>query len=452
MSSKHGSKRALILAVNAGSSSLKVSLFNRRTASWQSTSSSPEIVQLLLTSTITSISQTPATFSFQLAAHDTGREAHKVSVDDIKDHASAFQHFLDYLKREGHIDRDAIGHVCHRIVHGGDYLEPVVITNKTYHHIERLSDLAPLHNGGALSVMQACIEQLQTAQSIAYFDTSFHRTIPKHITMYPIPQDIAQKRGLKKYGFHGLSYAFILGAVSAFLHKDPSETNLIAMHLGSGASVCAIQNGRSLDTSMGLTPVSGLPGATRSGAIDPALVFHYTNRAGRISHDRAQVVDVRVTEAEEILNTQSGWAAITGTADFGEIVQEMKAVEARRVEGAEVNDDDDEKWGVAFELLVDRILDFVGGYYVKLGGKVDALVFAGGIGEKSADLRQAVAAKLDCLGFAIDPNANREANGTKDAVVDIGKLKDTRRVLVCRTDEQYEMAKECAMDPKFWED
>lgn len=134
---------------------------------------------------------------------------------------------------------------------------------------------------------------------------------------------IAEPRGLKKYGFHGLSYASILRSVSAFLHKPAHQTSLIVLHLGSGASACAIKDGRSVDTSMGLTPLHGLPGATRAGALDPATIFHYTNKAGRISHDKAQAVNVGVTEAEEILNKKSGWKALTGTSDFGEIVKGM---------------------------------------------------------------------------------------------------------------------------------
>ncbi|KAJ8468850.1 hypothetical protein ONZ51_g9376 [Trametes cubensis] len=440
MSADPAPKHGLILAVNAGSSSLKISLFKRDGASPESPH---DIVDLLLTSTITNISQPPASFSFQLASHAEGREAKKEPVKSIKDHASAFQHFLDYLKREASIDRSEIVHICHRVVHGGDYFEPVIITDESYHYIERLSDLAPLHNGGALSVMKACIQELPNANSIAYFDTSFHRTMPQHISMYPIRQDIAKKRGLKKYGFHGLSYAYILRA-------DPSQTSLIVMHLGSGASMCAIKHGKSLDTTMGLTPVSGLPGATRSGAIDPSLIFHYTNRAGRISHDRSVAVNVHVTEAEEILNKRSGWAALTGTTDFGTIVSEMKKVEARR-ESGEVVAEEEGKWKIAFDIMLDRILGYLGAYYVKLGGEVDALVFAGGIGERSIELREAVVENAKCLGFALDPQANAEVDGKDGAVVDIGKLKDMRRVVVCRTDEQLEMAKECAMSPKFWQ-
>lgn len=238
------------------------------------------------------------------------------------------------------------------------------------------------------------------------------------------------------------------------------------LHLGSGASACAIRAGASLDTSMGLTPLSGLPGATRSGAVDPSLIFHYTNRAGRITHERAAAVDVHVTEAEDILNKHAGWAALTGTPDFAVVVRNMK--EAR---GAGGEWEGEGRWRLAFELFVDRIAGFVGEYFVKLGGEVDALVFAGGIGEKSVELREAVAAKAACLGFELDAEANAEAGQSDAVVTDVGTGRGTRRVLVCRTDEQVrfaphsvrlragliassvqlEMAKECALADKFWE-
>ena len=171
--------------------------------------------------------------------------------------------------------------------------------------------------------------------------------------------------------------------------QDPSTLNLIVLHLGSGASVCAIKQGKSLDTSMGLTPLTGLPGATRSGQVDPSLIFHYTNKAGRISHDRSQEVNVHVTNAEDILNKRSGWKAITGTTDFGEVVKNMKA-HADAAPGT-----DDAKWKLAYDLFVDRIYDFVGAYYLKLGGKVDAIVFSGGIGERSVELRQTIVGQME---------------------------------------------------------
>ena len=207
------------------------------------------------------------------------------------------------------------------------------------------------------------------------------------------------------------------------------------MHLGSGASICAIREGQSLDTSMGLTPVSGLPGATRSGLVDPSLIFHYTNRAGRITHDPSQAVDVRVTQAEEILNTESGWKALTGTADFGEVVKNMKVNGAAG--GSNVAEwQGDAKWRLAFDLFVDRIVGFVGSYYVRLGGRIDALVFSGGIGEKSAELREAVVRHAECIGFKLDEEANAKASQQEGAVVNVGKRTDAARVIVCRTDEQ----------------
>ncbi|KAI0925724.1 hypothetical protein AcV5_008384 [Taiwanofungus camphoratus] len=434
MTETHPPRNGLILSVNAGSSSLKISLYRRDgrgRSTRQPMGRRDDPVDLLLTSSISSMSAPPALFTFQLVSHEQGREVKKEPVDGVKDHTSAFEHFLRYLKQEASIDREEIVHVCHRVVHGGDYLEPVVISEESYHHIERLSDLAPLHNGSALSVMKACIQALPKANSIAYFDTSFHRSIPLHIASYAINQEIAQKRGLKKYGFHGLSYAYILSAVSHYLQKDPSSTNLIVMHLGSGASMVAIKGGKSLDTTMGLTPLNGLPGATRSGAIDPSLIFHYTNKAGRISHDRSTAVDVRVSQAEDILNTKSGWKALTGTTDFGEVVQRMK-----NAAGAQGGWGSEAKWRLVFDLFVDRIVGYVGSYFVKLGGDVDALVFSGGIGEKSMELREAVTEKATCLGFALDGGANEKAKDSGGVVVDIGKNKDARRVLVCRTDEQ----------------
>ncbi|GJE94515.1 acetate and butyrate kinase [Phanerochaete sordida] len=445
------SRDRLILSVNAGSSSLKISLYRLKSQSGPpDASDTAEPVELLLVSTISNISAPPASFTFSLVAHGTGREAKKEPVDSIHDHASAFAHFLDYLKQQASIDRSQIAHVCHRVVHGGDFFEPEVLTKESYQRIERLSDLAPLHNGAALSVMKACIDALPDSQSIAYFDTSFHRPIPAHIASYAIDQTIAKKRGLKKYGFHGLSYAYILRAVSQYLQRDPNTLNLIVMHLGSGASVCAIKAGKSLDTSMGLTPLTGLPGATRSGGVDPSLIFHYTNRVGRMSHDRDAAVDVHVTLAETILNKKSGWKAITGTADFGAVVQGMKEHQALLDAGAA--SEDDAKWKLAFDIFVDRICDYLGAYYVKLAGKVEALVFSGGIGERSVELRETITKQMECLGFGIDEAKNAAVDKEDGTVIDVGVSHDERRVLVCRTDEQLEMARECALEKRFWKD
>ncbi|KAI0806338.1 hypothetical protein BC629DRAFT_1580756 [Irpex lacteus] len=313
MADPHSVRRGLILAVNAGSSSLKISLYRNVENGTSHSQITSEPVELLLVSNITNISAPPASSLHTRSA------------------------LLRTRSQEGatSIDRSEIVHVCHRVVHGGDYFEPVVITTESYHHIERLSDLAPLHNGAALSVIKACIEALPNATSIAYFDTSFHRSMPPHIANYAIDQTIAKKRGLKKYGFQGsvttsradgfTSDAYILRAVAAYLKRVKRK---------------------SLDTSMGLTPLTGLPGANarRRSRPLPDLPLHEQSR--RISHDKSQAVNVPVTLAEEILNKKSGWKAIT------------------------------------------------------VEGKVDAVVFSGGIGERSVELREFVMGKMAC--FAVD--------------------------------------------------
>ncbi|KAL0954570.1 hypothetical protein HGRIS_003530 [Hohenbuehelia grisea] len=432
----------LVLSVNAGSSSLKISLYTAQH------DDNDEPVNLLLTSSISNISAPPAKFSFKSVNATKDAEPTKdAPVDSIHDHASAFEHFLDHLKREANIDREQITRICHRVVHGGDYHDPVIISDESYHHIEKLSDLAPLHNGAALSVIKACIANLPSSTSIAFFDTAFHRPMPPYIANYAINQTIARKRGLKKYGFHGLSYAFILRSVARFLNKPPDALNLIVLHLGSGASACAIRQGLSLDTSMGLTPLNGLPGATRAGAIDPSLIFHYTNKAGRITHDRKAAIQLHVTEAEDILNTKSGWKALTGTTDFGVITE--------KADLSNPNPDYDENpHRLAFDILVDRIMDYVGGYFLKLGGRVDALVFAGGIGERSEPLRARIGEQVKCLGFAgLDGSKNEAVDTVDGSVVDIGQGgSQERKILVCRTDEQLEMARECVLKKEFWDE
>ncbi|TDL16842.1 acetate and butyrate kinase [Rickenella mellea] len=426
----------LILSVNAGSSSLKISVFQPTVSS--DTNRVEEPVSLLLTASLSNLSSPPATFSSSANAQISRAKnvKHNEEADGVKDHESGFEYFLDHLQRETTLEKKDIVYVCHRVVHGGDYPGPVLISPESYHHIEGLSDLAPLHNGAALTVIKACMKILPGSHSIAYFDSSFHATIPPHISKYMIDTEIAEQKGLKKYGFHGSSYQFILRTVAQHLSKPISQTNLIVMHLGSGASICAIKDGKSLDTSMGLTPVDGLPGATRSGAIDPSLIFHYTSDAGKISHSATG--NVHVTEAEDILNKRSGWKALTGTTDFGQIVQ------------GTFNPSDPLylKYKLAFDIFLDRILNFLGAYYLKLGGSghLDAVVFSGGIGERSKELREAVIERCACLGFKLDKRKNTGVDEVDGSVVEIGEGDAAAKVMVCRTDEQLEMARQCALD------
>lgn len=410
----------IILSINAGSSSVKVSVF-----SYDSSNAKPQELAVIQVAGLTA---PPSTLKY-----DRGDQhvKHK-ELSEVSGQEGAFEYILKHLTEDDGLQElkhtDDIEFACHRVVHGGDYDEPTRIDRDTMHHLEALSDLAPLHNAGALTIVKAVHEKCPKAINVAFFDSAFHQTLPKAARTYAIDQKIAEQNKLRKYGFHGLSYAFIARTVSQHLKKPASELNIIALHLGSGASACCIQGGKSIDTSMGLTPLAGLPGATRSGDVDPSLIFHFTHDAGRLSASSTK--DMHITQAEDILNKKSGWAAITGTTDFG-------VISSKAEQG-------DEKCKLAFDIFIDRICGYVGSYYVKLGGEVDALVFAGGIGEKGAQLRDAVVSRATCLGFGLDEGAN--AKPGDQVVVDVGQAGFKHRVLVCQTDEQTEMARECAQE------
>ncbi|KAK3058925.1 hypothetical protein LTR09_000490 [Extremus antarcticus] len=411
----------IILSINAGSSSLKVSVF-----SYESSTSTPKQLAVIQ---IAGLTAPPANLSYD---HGDTHIKHQ-ELSNISGPEDAYQHILSHLISDKSLSElnheDNIEFACHRVVHGGSYTTPVRIDRDTYHHLERLSDLAPLHNAGALAIVKAVHEKCPKTTNIAFFDSAFHATLPLPVRTYAIDPEKAERNGLRKYGFHGLSYAFITRVAAKHLGKEVRETNLIALHLGSGASACCIKGGESVDTTMGLTPLAGLPGATRSGDVDPSLIFHLTHDAGSMAQSSTK--ELHITQAEQILNKESGWKAMTGTTDFGTISK--KASEG------------DERCRLVVDMLVDRIVGYIGSYFVKLGGEVDALVFAGGIGEKGADLRRGVVERVGCLGFEIHEGSNREPG--EGLVVEVGESEEgPRRVLVVQTDEQAEMAGQCVRE------
>ncbi|KAI1811152.1 acetate kinase [Poronia punctata] len=416
-------KKNVILSINAGSSSVKISVY---------TALQNQVPEQIAEADISGLTAPPARISYK--RRDVVVAKNKEVQEQTGGQSGAFKILLRTLTEDVELpeikDRSDIGIACHRVVHGGDYTSSKVINNDTYHRLEELRDLAPLHNTNALEIIKSCVSELAESVNVAFFDSQFHTTIPKHIYTYPIDPSIAKKRQLRKYGFHGISYAFIIRAVAKHLDKSASDLNIIALHLGSGASACAIKGGKSWDTSMGLTPLAGLPGATRSGSVDPSLVFHYTSQANTLSPASTQ--ELHITRAEEILNKESGWNVLTGTTNFGYITSNLDKPECR----------------LAFDLFVNRICGYVGSYYVALGGRVDALVFAGGIGEKSEALRKAVVEQTGCLGFEVDDTAN--AQKIENVVGDVGRRGARHRTLVCLTDEQFEMARSCAEDADLW--
>lgn len=274
MTSSHTNPQ-IILSINAGSSSVKVSVY--------SGCPGQEPTQLA-TASVAGLTSPPAKLSYTCRTTNIrDRE-----LDSVSSQEDAFDEILRYLEGDSELkevsSRDEIAAVCHRVVHGGEYQEHRVITAETFHHIQELSDLAPLHNAPALSIVKSVVRLLPKAKNIAQFDSSFHSTIPEVARTYMIDQDIAKKNHLRKYGFHGVSYAFITRVVARRLGKEGEGCNLIMLHLGSGASACVVRNGKSLDTSMGLTPLDGLPGATRSGSVDPSLCFHLSPQGTKEMH------------------------------------------------------------------------------------------------------------------------------------------------------------------------
>jgi acetate kinase len=254
-----------ILSINAGSSSVKISVYSAEQGQ-----EPKELAETQIDGLTAPPPQLKYTRGSETIARNKLLDRKETSQND------AFKYMLDELINDNHLTaitkKEDIAIAYHRVVHGGDYDTPKVIDKDTYHHLEALTDLAPLHNASALEIVKFCLSDLPNTRNVAVFDSQFHQSMPEHISTYPINQDIARKNKLRKYGFHGISYSFITRSVAAFLNKLENETNLIVLHLGSGASACAIRSGRSFDTSMGLTPLAGLPGATRSGSVDPRYV------------------------------------------------------------------------------------------------------------------------------------------------------------------------------------
>lgn len=273
----------------------------------------------------------------------------------IQQHSQAF-HFLD-------INFNAIDAVGHRVVHGGEkFHEAVLIDEEVIKTIEELIPLAPLHNPANVAGIKLMQKLMPSKPQIAVFDTAFHTTLSKEAYLYALPYEMYEKHHIRRYGFHGTSHQYLLKEAAKNLGKKPQEMNLITLHLGNGESICAIKEGKSIDISMGFTPLEGLIMGSRSGDIDAEIVL-YLQKA----------LDLDVDEVDEILNQKSGLIGICGENDMREILKR-----------------DDEKANLAIEMMIRRIQKYIGSYLALLDGKVDALVFSGGIGEHSQIIREKI--------------------------------------------------------------
>ncbi len=308
--------------------------------------------------------------------------------------------------------------VGHRVVHGGEHFTaPTLLDDDAVEKLKELSPLAPLHNPANVAGIEAARKVLPELPHIAVFDTAFHATLPRRARTYPLPRNLVEKHGLRRYGFHGTSHAWASRVAAQHLDKDLRDLRIITCHLGNGASACAIENGRSIETSMGLTPLEGLVMGTRSGDIDPGLLMRVMRAEGW-----------GPARMDEVLNKESGLAGLSGVGN------DLRDIEQRAADG-------DDRCQLALHVFTHRLRKYIGAYAAIMGG-VDAIVFTGGIGENSALVRHRTLQRLDFLGARLSEERNRTARvRVADPVTTIQDADSRVALLVVACDEQAEIAR-----------
>ncbi|MGK5734221.1 acetate kinase [Streptomyces sp. URMC 124] len=331
----------------------------------------------------------------------------------IADHEAALQAVAAELAADGlGLDSPELAAIGHRVVHGGQkFTAPTVITGEVLAEIERLVPVAPLHNPANITGIRTAQALRPDLPQVAVFDTAFHTTMPEAAARYAIDVATADAHMVRRYGFHGTSHAYVSRETAKLLGKDPSEVNVIVLHLGNGASASAVEGGRCVDTSMGLTPLEGLVMGTRSGDLDPAVILHLARNAG-----------MSTDEIDALLNKKSGLIGLCGDNDMREI--------RRRI------DEGDERAALAFDIYVHRLKKYIGAYYAVLG-TVDAVAFTAGVGENAAPVREAAVAGLEALGLAVDAGRNAVRSGEPRLISPDGARV---AVAVVPTDEELEIA------------
>lgn len=333
----------------------------------------------------------------------------------IPDHTAGFRVMLDAFAEHGpSLDEHAPIAVGHRVVHGGKrFFEPTVVTDLVKINIEDISELAPLHNPANLQGINAAQLAFPDVPHVAVFDTAFHQTIPAAAYTYAIDAELAAKHRVRRYGFHGTSHKFVSEAAAAFLDRPLGELKQIVFHLGNGASACAIDGGRSVDTSMGMTPLEGLVMGTRSGDLDPAVLFHLHRKAG-----------LGFDELDTLLNRRSGLLGLSGTGDMRDVT--------------EAAGKGDEAAQLALDVTVHRLRHYLGAYLAVLGG-LDVVVFTAGVGENAPLIRAGAVQGLEGLGIILDEDRNAErARGIRVISTDDSPV----TVLVVPTNEELEIARQ----------
>ena len=392
-----------ILAINAGSSSVKYRLFDMDRGE--------EVAGGLL----------------EKIGEPLGRMVHHIIGDEgstelireqeIKNHRVAMELISAVLTESGNgviSDKSELAGIGHRVVHGGeDFQEPVLIDERVMESIRRNIPLAPVHNPVNLIAIEESKRVFPETPQIAVFDTAFHQTIPPWAFHYGLPYETYEKHRVRRYGFHGTSHAFVARAAAEYLGQPLSALNLITLHLGNGASMTAVEKGRSVDTTMGMTPLEGLMMGTRCGDLDPAIHFYLAEQMG-----------LSMAEIDTLMNKKSGLKGLCGVNDMREIF-EMEAAGDGRAK-------------LALDIYTYRIKKYLGAYLAVLG-TLDAIVFTGGIGENAAEIRRRSCAGLEGLGLSVDEAANaRPTQGIREIQAACGPVK----ILVIPTNEEKEIARQ----------
>ena len=389
-----------ILSVNCGSSSLKFQMYEM-----------PE-EKVLISGYVEKIGMPDCFWTVKVNGEKIK------NARPLNNHTEAVQVLIEELFNHNIVNSlDEIKGVGHRVLHGGEkYADSVIITDEVIEDIKELTKLGPLHHPGNLAGITALKEALPTTPMVAVFDTAFHQTMPKENYMYPVPFDWYKEYGVRKYGFHGTSHKYITEVMKEKLGND--NANLIICHIGSGASISAIKDGKCYDTTMGLTPLDGLMMGTRSGSIDPSILEYVCKESGKT-----------IGEVTNDLNKKSGLLAIAGYAD------------CRDVEDLVIKNDPNAL--LAYSMYNDRIAKYIANYYIELDGNVDAIIFTAGVGENGEMVRKAVIDKLRPLGLVLDEDVNSKIASFKDIHEGIITTSESKvPVFVVPTDEEIMIVKD----------
>jgi acetate kinase len=388
---------AKVIAINAGSSSLKFQLFEMPNE------------EVITSGIVERIGIKDSTFTISV----NGEKIKETT--DIPNHDLAVKMLLDKLTTLGIIQSLAeIEGIGHRVVHGGEiFTDSALITDQVLEQIEELSELAPLHNPANITGIKAFKQVLPDVPAVAVFDTAFHQTMPEKSFLYSLPYEYYEKYGIRKYGFHGTSHKYVSIRAAEMLGRPLSQIRLISCHLGNGASIAAIEGGKSIDTSMGFTPLAGVTMGTRSGNIDPALIPYIMEKTG-LSAD----------EVLDVLNKKSGMLGVSGLSSDLRDIEELASQGNERAE-------------LALEVFASRIHKYIGSYAARMYG-VDAIIFTAGIGENSDVIRARVLKGLEFMGVYWDPSLNKTRGGERF----INYPHSPVKVMVIPTNEEVMIARD----------